>query len=183
MKKKKFLFHELNEWLNETDLLEFNSWKIMIKTLLKTKRDTKNLDHCWYQRFLIKHSDFRTKYSRNLNQIRKNVDNVEIIKNWFNLYSFIKTQYRIVDRDIYNMNEKKFVTSIANNIKILIKTSMIEAFNVNSVNQDWISLIECVSFSRLSLSTYFIFQNSQIQQAWIDIIENKNIIVKINSNE
>jgi len=44
----------------------------------------------------------------------------EILSGWFELYSRIKNQYNIRNRDIYNMDEKGFLQGRISKLKVVI---------------------------------------------------------------
>jgi hypothetical protein len=54
--------------------------KSIAKHLLEEKGDYQPLGNHWYQNFLARHPELKTKYSRNLEQSRKNETNLEIIQ-------------------------------------------------------------------------------------------------------
>ncbi len=92
----------------------------MAKQLMEAKGDQKPLGHNWYLSFLCRHPGLKTRYSRNLNQDRKDAGNLKTIEEWFDLYNFTRIQHGILESDIYNMDEKEFAMGIADSSKILI---------------------------------------------------------------
>ena len=154
----------------------------MAKNLLNAKGDSEPLGHCWYQNFLKRHPDFKCKHSRNLDQVRKDAGNVDIIKDWYQLYSTTRTKYGIADGDVYNMDEKGFAMGIADSSKVLVKVTEAEAFNVHSGNRDWVSMIECVSSLGSVLPAYFIFQGVRVQQAWLGPIKDNRTTLQVSPN-
>ena len=57
-----------------------------------------------------------------------------------------------------------------------------QAFSVQAGNQDWVSLIECVSFNGTTLPPYFIFKGKLIQQAWLDPIKDGRAVLQVSDN-
>ena len=137
----------------------------------------------WYKNFLKQHSEFRTQYSKNFNQNKKNAENLKFIKKWFSLYNLTWIQYGVADSDIYNMNEKEFSISITDSFKVLVQHSKAQAFSVQADNWDWVSVIECIRFTDNVLSLYIIFQSKQIQKAWLNSIKNEQTTLQISDNE
>jgi len=103
---------------------------------MMVKGDLNPLGQHWYKNFLHQHSDFKTRYSCNLNQDQKNAGNLETIQKWFNLYNFTQIQHGILKSNIYNMNEKRFAMSIANSFKVLVRRMKAQAFSVQADNQN-----------------------------------------------
>jgi len=60
------------------------------------------------------------------------------------------------------MDEKGFVTGIADSSKVLVRRREAQAFSVQAGNQDWVTLIECVSSNGTTHPPYFIFKGKQI---------------------
>ncbi len=108
----------------------------MTKHLMTAKGDLDSLEQHWYKNFLHRHSDFKTRYSRNLNQNRKDAGNLETIQKWFDLYNFTRIQHGILKSNIYNMNEKKFAMSITDSSKVLVQRMKAQAFSVQTGNQN-----------------------------------------------
>jgi len=164
-------------WPSQIEQLKF-----MTKHLMTVKGDLNPLEQHWYKNFLHQHSDFKTQYSHNLNQNWKNVRNLEIIQKWFNLYNFTWIQHGILKSNIYNMNEKKFAMSITNSFKVLVWCMKAQAFSVQTDNQNWVFLIECVSFNNITLSLYFNFKSKLIQQTWLNSIKNDQAVLQVSDN-
>jgi len=155
----------------------------MAKHLMKAKGDLDPIGQHWYKNFLKRHPEFRTRYSRNFNQNRKDAENLESIKEWFSPYNLTRIQYGIADGDIYNMNEKGFSMSITDSSRVLVRRSEAQAFSVQAGNRDWVSVIECIRSTDNVLSPYIIFQGKQIQKAWLNSIKNEQTTLQVSDNE
>jgi len=81
------------------------------------------------------------------------------------------------------MNEKKFAISITDSFKVLVQHTEVQAFSVQTDNQNWVSLIECVLFNDTTLSPYFIFKSKLIQQAWLNSIKNDQAVLQVSDND
>ncbi len=80
------------------------------------------------------------------------------------------------------MNEKRFAMGIADSSKVLVRRMKAQAFSVQAGNQDWVSLIECVSFNGTTLPPYFIFKGKLIQQAWLNPIKDGRAVLQVSDN-
>ena len=94
--------------------------ELMAKHLMTAKGDLDPLGQHWYKNFLCRHPEFKMRYSRNLNQDRKDAGNLETIQKWFNLYNSTRIQHGILEADIYNMDEKEFAMGITDSSKVLV---------------------------------------------------------------
>ena len=153
----------------------------MAKSLMEAKGDRKALGHHWYKNFLNRHPEFKLKYNRNLDQVRKDASDPVIMKDWFDLYMTTREKYGVADADIYNMDEKGFAMGIADSSKVIIRGNT-APFNVHPGNRDWVTLIECISSRGSILPAYIIFQGAQIQQAWYAAITDEKTTIRVSPN-
>jgi hypothetical protein len=82
--------------------------------LLLQKRKISNFklrDH-WIKRFLKRHLEYRTKFSRHLDQERHWSSDSIVFVQWFDLVKKTMIKYDIAIKDVYNMNEKKYMMSV-----------------------------------------------------------------------
>ena len=156
-------------------------FEYMVKELLMAKGDKAPLGDHYYQKFLKRHSEFSTKWKRNLDQVRKDAEQPAIFRHWFDLFLSIRTKHGIADEDIYNMDEKGFAMGIADSAKVIIKRGTMP-FNVHAGNRDWVSLIECVSGCGRILSAYIIFPGKRIQDDWLNAITDGSITLQVSPN-
>ena len=150
----------------------------MAKSLLEAKN---SLGQHWYKNFLNRHLEFKTKYTRNLDQSRKDAGSSETLKDWFELYKTIRAKYGVADEDIYNMDEKGFAMGIGDSSKVIINRKT-TPFNVHSGNRDWVSLIECISSRGTVLPAYIIFPGVECQPAWFAVMKDKKDTVRVSPN-
>jgi hypothetical protein len=80
--------------------------------LLFQKRKISNLQlkRQWRLRFLKRHSEYRTKFSKHLDQERHWSFDSAIFVQWFDLVRKTKIKYNIAFEDVYNMNEKRYMS-------------------------------------------------------------------------
>ncbi len=121
--KNRQLFFEQKEtiilkFVNEFIALRFSFRKYMIKEkvlLLLRKREISNrkLSTNWITRFLKRHSEYRTKFSRHLDQKRHwSFDSIVSVQ-WFDLMRKTMIKYDIAIEDVYNINEKKYMMKMS----------------------------------------------------------------------
>ncbi len=187
--RQRLSVHEENALIRWIDTITAWGWpprigqlETMAKHLMTAKGDLDPLGQHWYKNFLRRHPEFKTRYSRNLNQDRKDAGNHETIQKWFDLYNSTRMEHGILESDIYNMDEKGFAMDITDSSKVLVRRTEAQAFSVHAGNQDWISLIECVSSNGTTLPPYFIFKGKQIQQAWLDPIKDGQAVLQVSDN-
>jgi hypothetical protein len=88
--------------------------------LFQAKGDHGPLGKHWYKNFLVRHPDFKTAWSRSLDQSRKDAADYTTLQGWFKLYRETCVTFSISDDDQYNMDEKGFIKGVGDDIKVLI---------------------------------------------------------------
>ncbi len=106
------------EFVNDFIALKFSFRLYMIEEkviLLLQKREISNsqLKRQWRLRFLKRHSEYRTKFSRHLDQERHWSSDSAIFVQWFDLVRKTMIKYNIAFEDVYNMKEKKYIMSVS----------------------------------------------------------------------
>ena len=81
----------------------------------------------WYKRFLKRHDELRTVFSRQLENKRARAHDVSIISDYFDLYHREKLLKNIKDNNTHNMDEKGFLIGVLNKTKRVI--------NINKLKQ------------------------------------------------
>jgi hypothetical protein len=105
--------------------------------LLLQKRKVSNLKlrtH-WIDRFLICHSEYRTKFSRHLDQERHWSSDSTIFVQWFDLMRKTMIKYNIASEDVYNMNEKRYMMNVSE------KTQWVIFFDFSRIS----SILRCLT--------------------------------------
>ena len=64
------------------------------------------------------------------------------------LYTSIKAQYGILNKNTYNMDKKEFMIGVAGNAKVVFSKYEKQASVKQCGNKDWASLIEAIGFQR-----------------------------------
>ena len=79
--------------------------------------------------------------------------NLNILADWFNLFQSLKEEHEIEIEDIYNMNEKRFMQRVIAKLRIMIFKYKKKTHTMTQCdNQEWVSLIECISMNERVLN-------------------------------
>lgn len=154
----------------------------LARNLLIAKGDYQPLGQNWYKNFLARHPGLKTKWSRSLDQSRKDATDHNILQEWFKLYNEVCAIYGIANEDKYNMDEKGFSKGIGDNAKVLIPVTEEEAFSIQPGNREWVSVIECIGLNGYSLPPFVIFQGQRIQQSWINSQIDNRTAIRVSEN-
>jgi hypothetical protein len=85
----------------------------VIFLLQKRRISNFQLRRQWRLRFLKRHSEYRTKFSRHLDQERHWSSDSAIFVQWFDLMRKTMIKYNIAFEDVYNMNEKRYMINVS----------------------------------------------------------------------
>jgi len=94
--------------------------RTMALELLRAKSDKAELGIHWQEAFLSRFPDLKTKYIGGLDKNRFSAQNPIIIKDWFNLFSRIKSEFNVHPSNIYNIDEKGFTVGMLQCTKVVI---------------------------------------------------------------
>lgn len=90
--------------------------------LLLSNRDnsttSSTVGECWVKRFIDRHSELKTQFSRSYDYKRALCEDPKIIQAWFELVRNTIQKYGIVAEDIYNFDETGFQMGIAGTAKV-----------------------------------------------------------------
>ena len=78
----------------------------------------------WVNRFIKRHDEIKTRYSRRYDHQRAVCEDPKIIQEWFNLVHNTIAKYGILEQDIYNFDETGFAMGITSTTKVSIPLSI-----------------------------------------------------------
>jgi hypothetical protein len=148
--KKKFLLNFIDDYFKLESLARLWMLKEKISNLIQLRSDEKNphVDEHWARRFLKRHSQYKNRFSRHLDQDRYFNSNIEIFEKWFELFEKTMTKNEIIKDRVFNMNEKSYLTEVAKKIlKIIVFSSSKNAFFVQSDCRKWTTVINAMFYT------------------------------------
>jgi len=86
VEEEQSLVHALYQFMNWGWPMSILLLETLARNLLTAKGDTEPLGHNWYSNFLARHSDLRTKWSRCMDQGRRDAGDLATLERWFQLY-------------------------------------------------------------------------------------------------
>lgn len=78
----------------------------------------------WVNRFIKRHDEIKTRYSRRYDHQRAVCEDPKIIQEWFNLVHNTIAKYGILEQDIYNFDETGFAMGMTSTTKVSIPLSI-----------------------------------------------------------
>jgi hypothetical protein len=87
--------------------------------LLLSDRKSESIGLNWVSRFIKRHDELTSKYTRKYDYQRAKCEDPEIIQQWFKLVQNTISKYGILEQDIYNINETGFQMGVAHTAKVI----------------------------------------------------------------
>ena len=116
------------------------------------------LSEQWHRKLLKRHPEIKRVSARGIDRVRASVAHIGTITEYFKLYYSLQQKYNITAQDMYNMDEKGFSMGAIQRSNVVIPVAEREAFLRQDGNREWVSVIETISASDESLSSYIIFK-------------------------
>jgi len=120
----------------------------------------------WHRKLLQRHPEIKRVSARGLDRVRASAANVDTIQEYFELYRSLQQKYSISPQDTYNMDEKGFCMGAIQRSTVVIPVTQRDAFLRQDGNREWVSVIETISASGETLSSYIIFKAVYQQSSW-----------------
>ena len=73
----------------------------------------------WVYRFITRHPEIKSRYSRKYDYKRAKCEDPEVIRAWFRLVQNTVAKYGILDEDIYNFDETGFQMGVISTAKVV----------------------------------------------------------------
>ena len=126
----------------------------------------------WVNRFIQRHPELKSKYTRQYDYQRAKCENPELIKNWFTCVQETIQKYGILEQDIYNMDETGFQMGVASTSKVICgsETRDSHARSIQPGNREWITIIIAINATGSVLPPQIIFAGKKHQSQWYSAI-------------
>lgn len=141
--------------------------KEMASNILHSKGRPSSIGINWVQKFLSRHPDLNTRWSRRLERDRFNNCTIENFSRWFNMVKENIEKYDIQTSDIYNMDEKGFQMGHINRERVICSKYNKDVRVKEPTNREWVSILECISADGQLLPPFIIFKGKVQKEAWL----------------
>src|SRR5205085_1197656 len=107
---------------------------------------------------------------------------VERLQCWFKAFETVVMQDDDMSlENIYNVDESGFSIGTINASRVIVDTQIGSQYQSNPGRQKWVSVMECVSMDRTSISPLIIFKGENLLTNWIPPDLPKDWIISHNS--
>jgi len=109
-------------------------------------RDGRRVGQRWAGNFVRRRPELRTRFQRKYDYQRAKCEDPDVIRGWFELIKDTITKYAIVDSDIYNFDETRFMMGvISTRIVVTSSDGRKQAKKTQPGNREWVTVIQAVS--------------------------------------
>jgi hypothetical protein len=121
----------------------------------------------WVQRFIHRHFDLETAFSRTIEAARVKEVTKEALDHWFEELKKTIEEKKIRIDDMYNMDETGFsIGSVRDSHVVVSKTSKTR-FQAHPGRQEWASVLECICADGGSIVPFIILKGDKVLGSWI----------------
>ena len=126
------------------------------------------IGECWVNHFIKRHPELKSKYTRKYDYQRAKCESPGLIQGWFERVNETIQKYRILDEDIYNMDETGFRMGVTSTAKAVcgIETKESHARALQPGNREWVTAIICINAIGWTLPSQIIFAAANHQSLW-----------------
>lgn len=126
----------------------------------------------WVNRFIKRHKELCSKYTRKYDYQRAKCEDPELIKSWFTRVRDTIQKYGVLEQDIYNMDETGFQMGVISTAKVICgsETRDSRAKAIQPGNREWVTAIEAVNATGWVLPPQIILAAKQHQSKWYSMI-------------
>lgn len=121
----------------------------------------------WLNRFRQRHPEIQGVWTRQIEGVRHNTTNLELVKTYFEATTELYLQHQYPPERRYNMDESGFAVGTSQSSRALVNIREKSSWKVISGRQEWITAIECISAAGLAIPPLLIYKAKHTNTAWI----------------
>jgi hypothetical protein len=150
-------------------LRERGSLVLLDASVTATLDEKKTVGEKWAHRFLDRHPDLKSRYSRKYDYQRALCEDPEIVSAWFQRVQNTIESKGILDCDIYNFDETGFQMGVASTAKVVTRSDRRNRpVVVQPGNREWTTVIECINTTGWALDPMIIFEGKLHISTWYE---------------
>ncbi|KKA16411.1 hypothetical protein T310_10018 [Rasamsonia emersonii CBS 393.64] len=144
---------------------------------------TATIGEKWVDRFIKRHNELCSKYTRKYDYQRAKCEDPELIKGWFKRFHDTIQKYGILEQDIYNMDETGFQMGVISTAKVICgsETQESHAKAIRPGNREWVTAIVAVNAAGWALPPHIILAAENYQSQWYQAIP-KDYRISVSKN-
>lgn len=132
----------------------------------RTQDSTATLGVNWAYFFTRRRPELRTRYNRRITYQRAKQEDPKVIRQWFETVHKAIEEHGIHEDDIWNFDETGFAMGLCTISKVVTAVERSERpRTVIQGNQEWVTIVECVSSKGISTPPVVILKGKEHQAA------------------
>jgi hypothetical protein len=135
----------------------------------RTGTDSPPLGKNWVSGFTKRHPEIKSVMGTRLDKDRWNSVTRESMEGWFNLLKSAKEEHRILDSNVYNMDEKGCILGVSEKARVLIPSRSRVKYVKQAGNRESVTVIECISSSGVAIPPFVIWKAQTHRNNWIPL--------------
>jgi hypothetical protein len=169
----------LIEWILSLDTRGIPPTQILVQQMaeLLLKERVQNasigqttLGQRWVYRFINRHPEIKSRYSRKYDYQRAKCEDPEVIQAWFRLVQNTVAKYGILVEDIYNFDETGFQMGVISTAKVITAAEKDRTVSIQPGNREWVTAIESINSTGWVLPPMIILKGVMHQKSWYEAI-------------
>jgi hypothetical protein len=92
-----------------------------------------------------------------------------VLKAWFDAYQGIVQEFKILEKNIYNMDESGFSIGTMESTRIIVDSTLRTKHQAHPGRQEWVSIVECICGDRTAIVPFGIFKGQNVLENWIPV--------------
>src|ERR1700684_1150493 len=167
-----FRLHRLGVPARPSRLLEMAEY---IRESRSAAGKVPHLGRHWTTRFLKRHPEIKSVLSVKIDKNRWDSVSREKCGKWFNNFEKTVKEHRILDSNIYNMDEKGCILGLSERAKVLIPSESEVSYKQQPGNRESVTIIECVNGAGDVSPPFIIWSAKEHRNNWIPLSLDKSM--------
>ena len=128
----------------------------------------------WVPRFIQRYPHLKVVIGRRIDSVRMDGATKPVLGKWFDAYQGIVQEFKILEKNIYNMDESGFSIGTMESTRIIINGTLRTKHQAHPGRQEWVSMVECICGDGTAITLLCIFKGKNVLENWIpSTIKNK----------
>ena len=134
---------------------------------LLAQRNAGRVGTCWASNFVRRQPQLKMRFNRRYNYQRAKCEDPILIEGWFQLVANTIAKYRIVESDIYNFDETRFIMGVISTAMVITSSERAgRAKQKQPGNREWVTVIQAVCADGWSIPPFTIVKGAYILDSW-----------------
>jgi hypothetical protein len=121
----------------------------------------------WTKRFIQRYPTLKSTMARRIDALRWKDTTPEVVNAWFDAFSDVYSTHNFEPHNVYNMEKTGFGIGTSQSCRVIIDSTLRTRYKLEPGQQEWVSIVECISADGEVLPPMIIFQAKNVSNTWI----------------